>query len=144
MAYTLPTATEFRDYFVRDFPYSESIETGVTDADINKAINEAKYNLNEGLYGSQEQFTLAFLYLTAHYLVMDLRAASQGISGTFAWLQTSKSVGSVSVSSAIPQRILDNPELAIYSTTTYGVKYLSLLLPRLMGQVFTVAGWTRP
>lgn len=143
MAYEYPDASDFKDYFIRDFPYGTSVEV-VQDNDIDKAIQEAKFNFNEGLFGTQESFTMCFLYLVAHYLVMDLQASSQGVSGQYNWLVTSKSVGNVSESFQIPERILLNPEFAMYSQTRYGAKFLSLVLPRLVGQIFTVCGGTRP
>lgn len=143
-AYLYPTVQEFKDYFFRDFPYGVTLEE-VTDADISKAMAEARFNFaGETLASSQEEYSMLYLYLTAHYLVMDLRASSQGISGKFAWLTSSKSVGSVSESYAIPDRILANPELAYYAETLYGTKYLSLLLPMLGGQVMIALGRTLP
>lgn len=142
MAYTYPTVNDFKNYFVRDFPYGTDINTSVLDQDISKAQDEAKFNFNAGFASSQEKFTILFNYLTAHYLVMDLRAASQGIAGKFTWLTSSKGVGSVSESFAIPDRILANPELSYYTETNYGAKYLSLILPQLSGQMFSVCGRT--
>lgn len=142
-SYTKPDAAAFKTYFDRDFPYGSTIDT-VRDSDIEKAFAEADFNFNETLFSSQSQFTIGFLYLSAHYLVTDLRNASQGIAGQYSWMVTSKSVGSVSESSTIPQRILDNPEFAMLSKTTYGAKYLSLVLPLLAGNIFTVEGATSP
>lgn len=140
---TPPTIADFKAYFTRDFPYG-STSAGVMDGDITKALAEAAMNFNEGLWGTQAQYSLAYLYLTAHYLVMDLRTSSQGISGSFSWLEASKSVGSVSQGFSIPQSILDHPEFSYYSKTNYGAKYLSLVIPRLTGQIFTVFGATHP
>lgn len=142
MAYTVPTASDFKAHFTRDFPYG-STDTTVMDSDITKAIAEAAVNFNESLWESQAVFTLAYLYLTAHYLVTDLRASSQGIAGSYSWLTGSKSVGSVSEGFSIPQKILDNPHLAMLSKTNYGAKFLSLALPRLVGNVVHVAGETQ-
>jgi hypothetical protein len=138
---TKPTVAEFKAYFFRDFPYGVSLDM-VTDMDIAKAQVEASLNFNEALWDTQEYYSMAFNYLTAHYLVMDLRAASQGIAGSYSWLTTNKSVGSVSEGYSIPQRIMDNPYLAMLSKTNYGAKYLSLALPSLTGQMFTVCGAT--
>lgn len=142
MAYTVPTASDFKAHFVRDWSYG-STDTTVMDSDITKAIAEAAVNFNESLWESQAVFTLAYLYLTAHYLVTDLRASSQGIAGSYSWLTGSKSVGSVSEGFSIPQKILDNPHLAMLSKTNYGAKFLSLALPRLVGNVVHVAGETQ-
>src|SRR5690606_38879219 len=96
MAFTWPSVSDFKAYFTRDFPYGEDPSTAIVDADITKAIGEAKFNVNETLFATQEQFTIGCMYAIAHYLVMDLRASSQGINGQFTWLENSKSVGAVS------------------------------------------------
>lgn len=136
-----PTVRDFKDYFFRDFPYGTSKES-VMDQDITSALSDADFNFNPSLFSTQEKYTLGFLCLSAHFLVMNLRASSQGVAGQYAWLQSSKSVGSVSEGLSIPQRILDNPEMAMLSKTTYGAKYLMLILPQLAGQIFSVHGRT--
>lgn len=143
MAFTNPTVADFKAYFFRDFPYGSTLDT-VTDADITKALAEALFNFNPGLFADQAQYSMGVLYLAAHYLVIDLRASSQGITGSYSWLESSKSVGSVSESFVIPQRILDNPYWAMLSQTPYGAKFLSLILPRLLGNIMVLPGRTQP
>lgn len=141
---TIPDEQDFKQHFFRDFPFGDESDLDyVGDRDISKAIKEAKVNINQDLFADQCEFELGFLYLTAHYLVMDLRASSQGLSGQYSWLQQSKSVGSVSESFGIPQKILDNPIFAMLSKTNYGAKYLSLILPKMTGAVFAICGDTR-
>lgn len=142
MAFINPDIPTFREYFSRDFPYGTDPDTSVTDADIAKAYGQVNFAINQGLFSKQENYTLGYLWLAAHWLVVDLRASSQGISGRYNWLETSKSVGNVSASYSIPQRILDNPLWAMYSQTSYGAKYLQLLLPGLTGQIFIARGHT--
>ncbi len=144
MAYVYPSVDQFKSYFFRDFPYGTDIATNVVDADIAKAFQQANINFNEDFWANQASFEVGYFYLAAHYLCVDFAASSQGLASTFAWVEQSKSVGNVSQSFAIPQRILDNPELAIYATTRYGAKFLSLILPQLSGQIFAVHGTTRP
>jgi hypothetical protein len=149
LAYVYPTVNDFKNYFIRDFPYQPSgdpvdLNKYIQDVDIEKAQGEADFNFNQGFASSQANFSILFNYLTAHFLCIDMRNASQGIQGKYEWVQTSKSVGSVSVGMQVPQRILDNPELAMLTQTTYGGKYLQLVLPQLSGQVFSVCGGTRP
>ena len=141
--YNVPSLADFRSYFNRDFPYGTSLDT-VTDADITRAATDASvYFCSQELFTSQTGFTLAFLLLTAHMLVTNIKASSSGLGATFSWPANSHSVGDVSESIAIPQRILDNPEFAWFTTTPYGTKYLMLVLPMLSGQIFTVAGATQ-
>lgn len=139
-----PTISDFKNYFYRDFPYSASNLdlTKVTENDISKAIGQAAFNINQDLFDTQENYQTAYLYLTAHYLVIDLRMASQGVAGSYSWLQSSKSVGSVSQGFTIPDHILKNPLFALLSTTQYGAKYLSIVLPLLTGTIFDVGGKT--
>ena len=143
MSFLNPTVADFKNYFVRDFPYGTDPSTSVLDADIAKAYGLTNINFNQNFWADQNSYTIGYLLLSAHYLVMDLRASSQGISGQFSWLQSSKSVGSVSEGLSIPERIMNNPELAILTKTNYGTQYLFLLLPQLTGQIFTVLGTTR-
>lgn len=158
-AYTVPTVADFKAHFSRDFPYAPYIpdqvdpinnpptqdpNAGVTDDDITKALLEASVCINSCLAPGQNEFTLWYLYVTAHFLVMDLRAASQGIEGGYSWVTTSKSVGNVSEGFQVPQKIMDNPTLAMFSKTNYGAKYLTMVLPYLTGPVFIVPGATLP
>ena len=143
MAYTNPTTTAFKAYFDRDFPYG-STDATVKDTDILKAIANMILGINQDIFIDQPTYTQGALLLSAHYLVMNLRASAQGIAGQYNWLQTSKNVGSVSESFQIPQRILDNPELAWLSKTYYGEQYLMMVLPNLTGQMTWVCGRTNP
>lgn len=144
MAFTNPSVSDFKLYFTRDFPYGTDPETNVLDTDISKALTLAGINFNQNLWATQETYNIGFLLLSAHYLVMDLRASSQGINGQFAFLEQSKSVGSVSQSFAIPQRVLDNPDWAMLMKTNYGAQFLQLIIPQLAGQIYSVVGSTRP
>lgn len=144
MAYTKPTVADFKAYFFRDFPYGVDKCTDVLDQDITKAQGEASFNVNEALFASQEEYSIGYNYLTAHYLVTDLRMAAQGIQGSYGWLEVGKSVGNVSQSFAIPEEIMQNPYYAMISKTNYGAKYLSLILPNITAQIFIAYGRTTP
>jgi len=141
--YVNPSVSDFKSYFVRDFPFGHDISKHVTDDDITRAISEADVKINPSLFCSQEEYTLAFQYLTAHVLCMNLKQSSQGINSSFEWPYSSKSVGSVSVGQSIPQDVLSNPLYAYYAKTAYGAEYLMLIYPRLLGNMVTVAGATR-
>lgn len=144
--YDDPSVDDFKGYFVRDFPYAPPDTDDlnfVIDADIQRAIDDTSAMINPDFAADQDGYTRQFLLLAAHNLVMNLRASSQGISGQFAWLQTSKGAGGVSEGITIPQRILDNPELAMLTKTNYGAKYLFMVLPQMIGNVFTVCGRTK-
>lgn len=144
LSYEAPSVDDFKEYFERDFPYGDNIATSVTDNDIEKAFGQTDFNINPNFFASQAQYNIGYLLLAAHYLVTDLTMSSQGLNGSYSFLEQSKSVGSVSQGFAIPQRILDDPYMAMLAKTNYGAKYLQLLLPQLTGQMFSVCGSTRP
>ena len=142
MKYSNPTIDEFKTYWTRDFPYSPDPAQGVTDNDIAKAFSQTNFSINENLFSDQGQYTTAYMHLAAHYLVIDIRMATQGLNSQFKWAVASKSVGSVSESYAIPSKFQENPFLMMLSQTEYGGKYLTLILPLMVGNVFTVPGRT--
>ncbi len=139
-----PSVADFKAYFFRDFPYGTDVETSVVDQDIAKCFQQTNINMNQQLWADQASYNVGYLLLAAHYLVVDLRMSSQGLSGQYSWLPSGKSVGSVSESFSIPQRILDDPYMAGLCQTNYGAKYLQLILPQLSGQIFIAPGSTRP
>jgi len=139
-----PTTDDFKAYFFRDFPFGSDPAQNVVDQDIMNAFATTVVTINPGLFPDQATYTLGFELLAAHYMVMSLRASSQGITGRYTWLVSSKSVGSVSEGLTIPQRILDNPEFAMLSQTNYGAQFLFLILPFLSGNITTVCGATTP
>lgn len=144
MSFSNPSVADFKSFFNRDFPYGTDIETSVLDGDISKAFTFVNINVNPDLFGDQGSYNIGYLLLSAHYLVMNLRASSQGINGQFNFLQQSKSAASVSEAFGIPQRVMDNPDWAILCKTNYGAQFIQLVLPQLGGQIFTVLGSTRP
>lgn len=142
MGYVVPTVADFKARFVRDFPFGTDVESTVIDGDITLAITDSTYVINESLFDNQAEFASAFLLLAAHNLVMNLRASSQGLSGQFAWITGSKGVGSVSESYNVPTQIMENPYLAVFSKTNYGVAYVMRILPLLSGNIFVAGGGT--
>ena len=143
MSYTNPTVQDFKNQFVRDFPYGVDMNTTTLDSDIATAFQMTNINFNPDLWADQGSYSLAYLLLSAHYLVMNIRTSSQGLNGQFNFTQSGKSVGSVSESFAIPQRILDNPDWAMLCKTNYGAQYLQLVIPQLAGQMFIAYGHTQ-
>lgn len=121
-----------------------NIDDYVLDQDITNAFAEAKMGLNQGLFATDDDITLGYLYLTAHYLCNDLRASRAGLAAIGAMMVQSRSVGSVSETYAIPQGYLDSPVYAFYLTSAYGLKYLAMVIPALAGNVVAVLGTTRP
>lgn len=120
--------------------YSDNVNNYIQDQDITNAFAEAQITFNQGLFGNDTQVLLGYLYLTAHYLVNDLRAAAAGFGAVGAMIVTSRSVGSVSESYDIPQKYKDSPVLQFYTTTMYGMKYLNMVLPYLVGNMAIAQG----
>ena len=140
--YTAPSVDEFKAYFVRDFSYGTTSDK-VMDGDITRALADALFNISSDLFDSRAVYANAYCYLAAHNLVMNIKNSTQGLSGSFGWLENSKSVGGVSQSFAIPDDILKNPSYAYLAKTGYGMKYLSLVLPLLHGNMGIAYGTTQ-
>lgn len=144
MAYTQPTIANFKTRFDRDFAYAvdQTDMAKVRDADITIGLTQASANFNQNLFASQAVFTEAFLLLTAHFLCVNLLASSQGLGGSAQWLTNTKAVGNVSESFSVPERILHSPFLAAISKTLYGMTYLTIISPLLVGNVALQQGDT--
>ncbi len=113
----------------------------ILNEDIENAFIEAQANFNQSLYTKEEFCENAYLYLTAHYLVNDIRNGT-GLNSTGGLMSTSRSVGSVSESYTIPAWMQNNPLLSFYTTTYYGVKYINLTRSQAIGRMGIVFGKT--
>lgn len=112
----------------------------ISDLDITNAFAEACISFNDSLFSDSDDMILGYLYLTAHFLVNDLNAG--GVDGGQIGIANSRSVGNVSESYSIPQVYLDNPTFAFLSRSSYGAKYLNMVIPRLAGNMACVWGGT--
>jgi len=146
--WTTPTVADFKAYFARDFnfattgdlPQQADIDHYIVDADITRAINEALINFNEGLFGANS--AMVFMYLVAYQLVVNLQNSSKGISSQAKFPISSNSVGGVSVSYQIPDRYSKDAFLQQYTKNGYGMKYLELSLPYIVGNMSTAQAET--
>lgn len=112
----------------------------INDNDIEKAMEQARISFNLNIWGQEEDLIkVAFLLLSAHYLICDLNMSNGGGSSFF---MTSKSVDGVSASYGIPQSILNNISYSYLAKTEFGLKYLQLLAPRLNGYIKIIGGTT--
>jgi hypothetical protein len=142
--YVYPQAPDFKYAFLDDFPFGPDPQTQFPDYRVAVALQMANTSFfNPTFFGTQSEFSTGYLLLAAHYLVMNIRRASQGMRGQFSFLQSSKSAG-ISVSVEIPERIRANPDYAWLCQTNYGAQYLHMCLPQLSGQMFTVESVTNP
>lgn len=121
--------------------YETNYNNYINDDDILKAFGQAKNMINIDLFsGNDELLTICFLMLSAHFLVIDLNMGKGNGASNF--MMTSKSVDGVSASYGIPQKYLDNPLFNYLISTSFGLKYLSYLLPKLVGYMGTARGTT--
>lgn len=123
--------------------YTDSINNYIIDSEIEEAFNEAGCVFNTSLWANDEVMKKAFLYLVAHYLCLDARTGRQGIESFGEFAVSSRSVGDVSESYSIPDKYLSDPVLSYYTKTGYGLKYLSMLIPALRGNVACIFGWSQ-
>ncbi len=144
MAWNNPAVSDFKTQFFRDFPYGTDQTVSVLDQDIANAFVQTNLAINQAQWPDQGSYTLGYLLLSAHFMVLNLRASSQGLNGQWNWAQNSKAVGSVNEGFEIPERIKQNPDFMAYYKTNYGAQYLNLLWPQMAGQMFTVCGTTKP
>lgn len=116
----------------------------VQDSDIERAWLEALATFNLDLGGDDKTTQICFLYLVAFYLAYDLQLANGGLYGSITFPATSVTVGSVSESYYVPEVYLDDPILSFYARNGFGLKYLNLVYPKLIGNVGVVGGWSLP
>jgi hypothetical protein len=131
------TPAEFKKFFCDDFP-------NLNDSAVLRAFMEARVNFNQSIWGDEDSIKLGYFYLTAHYICMDQRNAAGGSAATGSFPVSSRTVGSVSESYDIPQAYKDNAAFSYLTGSGYGMKYLSMLLPNLVGNIGVVCGATRP
>lgn len=169
MDLTTITVAQFKSRFYRDFFYAnqnpnqqqptppEGIDL-VQDLDIENAFSDAMGLINQGLFSAQpgcigsgsgsgtQNLTNAFLFLSAHCLSLNIKAADAGVNsdGAGAFPLQAMSGGSVSESRIIPDAYKDDPILAQYAQTAYGQKYLAMVLPFLRGNAQAVWGGALP
>lgn len=112
--------------------------------DIQNAFNDAQVLFNQGLWGTALQITNGYLTLTAHFLCLNMRAAINGIQSVGEQMMASRGAGGINSSYSIPTDYQADPVLAQYTTTAYGMKYLSMVLPFLRGNMVAVRGAVAP
>lgn len=115
----------------------------VTDFDIaNAQVAALQFNVSQGLFLNQQAFTYAMNLLSAHYLCRIAGASQAGLAGKADWVTNSKTVGDVSESYTIPDRLLRSPFFSKLGSTTYGAQFLELLSPQLIGNTASYHRYT--
>lgn len=151
MAFTTPTIADFKAQFNREFVYGSGFDT-VQDADITRGLNEAGFVFNPALWVTDQEAQIAYLYASAFYLVLNIQAAGglsavvrgAGVNSHGGGTIQSKGVGNVNVTYDTPAYIKESPILSQFMRNDFGQSYLSLLTPRLVGNIATVAGNFNP
>lgn len=137
------TIDEFKTFFAKDFDYGTEI-TQVSDVDISKAMVEAGMNFNEKLFDCVEEKKIIFSYLTAYYLVVDINNANTQGASNNGGLLTYRQVRNVAESFKVPKWVEESPMFSQFSQNGYGLKYLTMIYPYLIGNVGIVGGATLP
>ena len=143
--YTI-TVEEFKLLFDRgQFVYNDTTppaKNAVRDKDIEEAIEEAELTYNCNLYPTDDEYKAgkkALAYLSAHFLVQDMQGSNS--NGQPSFMPASKSADGISESTNIPPWMLEG-DLAMYTTTSYGIKYLMLSKPYMDGFICNIGGGT--
>ena len=146
MPWSQPSLSDFKTRFVRDFPYAPASDQNnpdyVMDADITSAIAQANASFNQSIGAADVALSEMFLLLSAFFLVENLKTAQNGINSQAQFLANSKGVGGVNVGYQIPEIISSNQNLAKFATNGYGMQYLNMAIPFLIGGFGVVAGAT--
>ena len=128
---------DFRDYF-----YKDALLSSISDKEIDRAILEAKTQINESLTDDTDTLTIMFMYLTAHYACLNARMG--GINSAGQNIIVAESAEGVSATYSIPDKILKSPVFSAFAKTEYGYRYLSLVYPYCIGNISVVEGSTTP
>lgn len=137
------TINDFKTFFVKDFVYGNE-DGQVSDADITRAMMEANMNFNEDMFDTNEDKKLILLYLTAYYLVVDINNANTQGASNNGGLVTYRQVRNVAESFKVPKWIEENPMFSQFAQNGYGLKYLNMIYPYLIGRMTIVPGATLP
>ncbi len=137
------TIEEFKTTFAKDFVYGTE-QDQVSDADIARAMTEAKMNFNEEMFDNEDEKKLIFSYLVAYYLVVDINNANTQGATNNGGLLTYRQVRNVAESFKVPKWIEENPMFSMFAQNGYGIKYLTMIYPYLIGRVGIVGGATLP
>ncbi len=150
-----PQVADFKAQFVREFVYESGLDS-VTDPDIQRALNEAGIMFNPGLWdsttlvGTSSEGGIAYLYLAAHLMVVNIQDMAGGLSARARGRGTRNSPTGVAVASGVgpanvtyqapPPRVAENAVLLDLFRTTFGQRYMAMMEPRLIANVAVVSG----
>lgn len=138
MSWVQPTPAQFEAFFARDFEFTTDPANLdlVSVNDINRAITDALDNFAPGLFSTPNVATNAFMYLAAFCMVKNIQMSTKGIASQGKFMISGNSVGGVSTGYSIPEKYMKDPFIASLTANQYGQRYLDLILPYLIGNVF--------
>lgn len=150
-----PLVTDFKGQFPREFSYGTGLDF-VTDNDIQRGLNEAGIMFNPCLWdtttpiGTLSEGSIAYLYLAAHLMVLNIQQMAGGLSATprgkgvrnsAEGVAVSAGVGQVNVTYQVPPpRVANNAILMDFFRTTFGQRFMAMIEPRLIGNIAVVSG----
>lgn len=150
-----PLVSDFQAQFPREFIYGTGLDS-VTSNDIQRAINEAGIMFNPSLWdtttliGTSSEGGIAYLYLSAHLMVINIQQMAGGLSAVPRGKGVRNSAEGVAVASGIgqasvsyqvpPPRVAENAVLLDLFRTTFGQRYMAMIEPRLVANVQVVSG----
>lgn len=116
------------------------MEDWVLDWDILRAMGEAMFKFNPGLF-TLERGKMIFLYLTMFFLVYDRQMANSGLNGNnAAGPVIHRTVGKMSVTYMESKLFKNYPSYEFLSSNEYGKKAFNLMMPYLRGNVQVIRG----
>lgn len=119
---------------------TESLSDVVLDLDIERAMGEAIFKFNKGLF-TKEKGKVIFLYLTMFFLVYDKQMANSGMNGNSAsGPVTHRTVGKMSVTYMESKLYAKYPSYEFLSSNDYGRKAFNLIAPYLRGGLQILRG----
>lgn len=136
--YTEPTKS---DYWNKA---EESISSYVLDNMIEEAMDEAETLVKPECATNDKNYRIAFMYATAHCLVMDWKMKNQGINaGGTAGIMVGRTAGKMSAHYTISPLIQQYPQYEWWFKTPFGEKLMMIILKRRIGYVLLAKGsWT--
>lgn len=101
----------------------------VKDSDIENAMDQASTVCVEGKIGDPKDYFIAFMYMTAHFLIIDWKMKNNGINAAgSSGIIVGRTVGKMSTHYSVSPIIQKYPEYEIYYKTDEGQKAMSIIL----------------
>lgn len=150
-----PQVSDFKGQFPREFIYGTGLDS-VQDGDIQRGLNEAGIMFNPSLWdtttliGTTSEGGIAYMYLAAHLMVLNIQQMAGGLSALPRGKGTRNSAEGIVVASGVgqasvtyqvpPPRVAENAILMDFFRTTFGQRFMAMIEPRLIGRIEVVSG----